>query len=56
MKQVDSKSYDRMNEFFNQNDVQSGLSILIKFAQQIPEHPEWIEQYKAGKIGLSEKV
>ncbi|MNM55680.1 hypothetical protein D3C81_668240 [compost metagenome] len=48
MKQVDSKSYDQMNEYFKQNDKLSGLSLLIKFAQQIPEHPEWVEQYKAG--------
>lgn len=28
------------------NNAAEGLSLLLRFAKQIPKHPDWIETYR----------
>ncbi|RIX48635.1 hypothetical protein D3P08_24345 [Paenibacillus nanensis] len=45
MKRFEPESHEKFQEAMN-NNAAEGLSLLLKFARQIPKHPDWIETYR----------
>jgi len=45
MKRFEPETYSQFQEAMKQSATE-GLSILLKFAKQIPEHPNWIKTYR----------
>lgn len=46
MKRFEPQTFDKMTAFFEQQDPQAGLSILLNFVKKLPDHPEWTKQYR----------
>jgi len=46
MKRFEPQTYEKMNGYFEQNDMESGLSLLLSFAKKLPQHPDWLKQYR----------
>ncbi|MBB6637630.1 hypothetical protein [Cohnella thailandensis] len=44
-KRFQPESYEQFQSALKDNAA-DGLSLLLKFAQQVPKHPEWIETYR----------
>lgn len=49
MKRFEPESYVQFQEAMANNAV-DGLSLLLKFAKQVPKHPDWIETYWKEKL------
>jgi len=44
MERFDLESYAKFREAMTDNAV-DGLALLLKFARQVPRHPEWVPTY-----------
>lgn len=45
MKRFDPDAYTQFQETMR-NNASEGLSLLLKFAKQVPKHPDWMETYR----------
>lgn len=46
MKRFEPETFHQLQEALKQNAAE-GLSILLKFAKQIPQNPEWLSTYRS---------
>ncbi|MBD3920987.1 hypothetical protein H8B09_19630 [Paenibacillus sp. PR3] len=45
MKRFEPETYNHFHEAMKVN-AEDGMSILLRFAKQIPNHPDWFKIYK----------